>query len=142
MTTTRRPSAGFSAGTLLNSVFLALAVALAAALLVQMGSASTELRLANRTTKLAETDRILFETSGAMRLSRGNSQTALQTADDAKSKLEEIRTHTDRLLQAALRARSATSSRPTPGTSRSVRSSAVLRTCRARLPPKPGSRIR
>ncbi len=104
MTTNSRPSAGFSAGALLNSVFLALAVALAAALLVQMGSAWSELRLANRTTRLAETDRILFETSAALRLSRGNSQTALQTVDDAKSKLEEMRAETDNRLQAALAA--------------------------------------
>src|SRR5260370_5473460 len=104
MTTNSRPSAGLSAGALLNSVFLALAVALAAALLVQMGSAWSERRVAYRTPRLAETDRILFETSAALRLSRGNSQTALQTVDDAKSKLEEMRAETDNRLQAALAA--------------------------------------
>ena len=104
MTIASRPSAGFSAGALLNSVFLALAVALAAALLVQMEGAWSELRSADRTTRLAATDRILFETSGAMRLSRGNSQTALQTVDDAKGKLDEIRAHTDGSLRAALAA--------------------------------------
>jgi methyl-accepting chemotaxis protein len=97
-----RPRAALSAGTLLNLVFIALAVAVVATLLIQIGGAWSELRLADRTAKLAETDRILFETSGAMRLSRGNSQTALQTVDDAKSKLEEIRSQTDVRLTAAL----------------------------------------
>jgi methyl-accepting chemotaxis protein len=96
--------AALPVGTLLNLVFVALAVALAISLLVQMGSAWSELRSADRTTKLAETDRILFETSGSMRLSRGNSQTVLQTVDDARTKLEEMRAQSDTSLQAALAA--------------------------------------
>jgi methyl-accepting chemotaxis protein len=102
MTTISRPSAGFSAGTLLNSVFLALAIALAASLLVQMGSAWSELRSANRTAKLAETDRILFETTGATRLTRGDSQTVLLTEDDAKGKLDEIRAQTDARIKSVM----------------------------------------
>jgi methyl-accepting chemotaxis protein len=102
MPTAHRSFSGFSAGALLNSVFLALAVALAASLLVQMGGAWSELRSADRTAELAETDRNLFETTGAIRLSRGNSQTALQTVDDAKTALEEIRAQIDARLKSVL----------------------------------------
>jgi methyl-accepting chemotaxis protein len=102
MTTAHRSSAGFSAGALLNSVFLALAIALAASLIVQMAGAWSELRSADRTTKLAETDRVLFETTGAIRLTRGDSQTVLQTIDDAKTKLDETRAQTDARIKSVL----------------------------------------
>jgi methyl-accepting chemotaxis protein len=102
MTTAHRPSAGFSAGALLNSVFLILAVALTASLIVQMAGAWSELRSADRTIKLAETDRVLFETTGAIRLTRGDSQTVLQTVDDAKSKLDQIRAQTDARVKSVL----------------------------------------
>src|SRR4051794_11864938 len=91
-----------SAGPLPHSVSLVLAVALTAALLIQMAGAWSELRSADRTSKLAATDRILFETTGAIRLTRGDSQTVLQTVDDAKTKLDETRAQTDARLKSVL----------------------------------------
>jgi hypothetical protein len=101
-TTATSPRSGISAGGLLNLVFLVLAVALVASLVVQMASAWTELRVAGRTGELARTDAILFATVQALRVNRGTAQTALQSDDDPKAKVEAIRAKNDALVKAAL----------------------------------------
>jgi hypothetical protein len=82
------PRSSISAGVLLNLVFLVLAIALVASLVVQMAGAWTELRVAGRTGELARTDAVVFSTIQALRANRGEAQTTLQTDDDAKAKVE------------------------------------------------------
>jgi methyl-accepting chemotaxis protein len=101
-TTAASPRSGISAGGLLNLVFLVLAVALVASLVVQMASAWTELRIAGRTGELAKSDAILFATVQALRINRGALQTTLQSDDDPKAKVETIRANTDALVKATL----------------------------------------
>ena len=102
MTTAVSPRSSISAGGLLNLVFLILAVALVASLVVQMTSAWTELRIAGRTGELAKIDAALFASVQALRVNRGALQTALQSDDDPKAKVEEIRAKTDALVKATL----------------------------------------
>jgi hypothetical protein len=85
ISTAASPRSGISAGGLLNLVFLVLAIALVAALVVQMASAWTELRIAGRTGELAKTDAILFSTIQGLRANRGAAQTALQMDDNPKA---------------------------------------------------------
>jgi methyl-accepting chemotaxis protein len=100
--TAASPRSGVSAGGLLNLVFLVLAIALVASLVMQLASAWTELRMANRTGELARTDGVLFATVQALRVNRGALQTTLQSDDDPKAKIETIRANTDALVKATL----------------------------------------
>jgi methyl-accepting chemotaxis protein len=102
MTAASANRTGLSAGTLLNLVFVVLAVALAAALLVQICGAWSELGLANRAGRLADTDRRIFEVTQAIRLSRGETQATLQTIDDAKPKIEATRAAVDTQIRTVL----------------------------------------
>jgi hypothetical protein len=102
ISTAASPRSGISAGGLLNLVFLVLAIALVAALAVQMAGAWTELRIAGRTTELAKTDAALFATVQALRVNRGALQTALQSDDDPKATVEAIRAKSDALVKATL----------------------------------------
>ncbi|HEY0420221.1 MAG TPA: hypothetical protein VGC80_11960, partial [Acetobacteraceae bacterium] len=77
--------------TLVNGLFLLLAVALLGALAPQVVDAWSELRLARRAVALAEADRVLFDGSSALRLTRGGSQDAVLGLDDPRPRLEEIR---------------------------------------------------
>jgi methyl-accepting chemotaxis protein len=101
-TTATSARSSISAGGLLNLVFLILAIALVASLVVQMAGAWTELRIAGRTGELARTDAALFATVQALRVNRGALQTALQSDDDAKATVEAIRAKTDDLVKATL----------------------------------------
>ena len=96
------PRSSVSAGGLLNLVFLVLAVALVASLVVQMAGAWTELRVAGRTGELAKTDAVLFSTIQALRSHRGAVQTALQTDDDPKARIEAMRAEMDTLVKTTL----------------------------------------
>jgi methyl-accepting chemotaxis protein len=96
------PRSGISAGVLLNLVFLVLAIALVASLVVQMAGAWTELRIADRTGELAKTDTVLFATIQELRLNRGRAQTVLQTDEDVKAKVEALRAEADTLVKATL----------------------------------------
>jgi methyl-accepting chemotaxis protein len=100
--TATSPRSSISAGGLLNLVFLVLAIALVASLVVQMASAWAELRIAGRTGELAKTDAALFATVQALRVNRGAAQTALQSDDDPKAKVEAIRAKNDALVKATL----------------------------------------
>ena len=91
-----------SVGTILNVVFVVLATGLAASLLVNMAGAWSELGQSKRILALTAVDRALFETTQAIRLTRGASQATLQTTDDARSELEKTRSQTDALLKATL----------------------------------------
>jgi methyl-accepting chemotaxis protein len=102
ISTAASPRSGISAGGLLNLVFLVLAVALVAALVVQMAGAWTELRIAGRTGELAKTDAILFSTIQALRSNRGAAQTVLQMDDDPKAKVEALRAEIDAAVKATL----------------------------------------
>ena len=102
MTTISANRTGLSAGTLLNLVFLVLAAALAAALFVQIGSAWSELGLANRAGRLADTDRQLFEVTQATRLSRGDSQAMLQTSTTPSQSSTKTRAATEKQIKAVL----------------------------------------
>jgi methyl-accepting chemotaxis protein len=83
-------------------VFIIFAIALVAALVVQMASAWSELRIAGRTGELAKIDAALFATVQALRVNRGALQTALQSDDDPKAEVEAIRAKTDALVKATL----------------------------------------
>jgi HAMP domain-containing protein len=87
---------------LLNLVFVVLAVALVAALAVQMAGAWTELRIATRTGELARTDAALFATVQALRVNRGALQTSLQSDEDPKALVEDLRVKTDTLVKTTL----------------------------------------
>jgi methyl-accepting chemotaxis protein len=102
MATAKSPRGSISAGGLLNLVFLVLAVALAASLVVQLAAAWTELNMAHRTGELAKTDAVLFATVQKLRTNRGALQTTLQSEDDANAKVGAIRAETDALMKATL----------------------------------------
>src|SRR5260370_21030346 len=88
--------------TLMNSVMIGLALGLVGALALPFADAVTALRQADRAGALAEADRVLFETTQATRLTRGNSQAALQTIDAVLPELDRIRAETQTRLTAAL----------------------------------------
>jgi methyl-accepting chemotaxis protein len=100
--TAASPRSSISAGGLLNLVFVVLAIALVASLVVQMASAWTELRTAGRTAELAKSDAILFATIQELRINRGASQTALQSDDDPKAKIEALRAKIDTQVKTTL----------------------------------------
>jgi len=87
---TAKQSTGVAASTLLTSVFVVLAVALAASLIVQFSGAWSELRSAERATSLAAADRVIFQTTQALRVSRGELQTKLVTVDQPDSELKAL----------------------------------------------------
>ena len=81
--------------TLVNALFVLLALALAGALLMPLSTAWTEMRQAQRAAALAEADHLLYEAGSSLRLSRGNSQSMLQSVDDPAAGLEKIRAASD-----------------------------------------------
>jgi methyl-accepting chemotaxis protein len=93
---------GKSAVTSLNGVIVVLALGLAGALTVALAGGLAALRQADHAGALADADRILFETTQFTRLTRGNSQTIVQTVDLAGPELDHIRAETQTRLQAAL----------------------------------------
>jgi methyl-accepting chemotaxis protein len=95
-------ASALSTVTIVNVLFVLLALALVGALLLPLQSAWTELRDAQRSAALAEADSALYKTANAIRLSRGASQALLQSTDDAAPGLEQIRAATEVGLNATL----------------------------------------
>jgi methyl-accepting chemotaxis protein len=92
-----------SAVFLVNTILVGMVCALAAALVVPMMGAFGQLHRADQAAALAGADGVLFRTTQAMRLSRGNSQTALVTQDDPAAELTRYRAGLDTQLIDALR---------------------------------------
>lgn len=84
---------------MVTSLFLILALGLMAALALPLGTAWNELVAARKASAFANADRVLFEASNKVRLSRGESQAFLQTQDDPRAGLEEKRANDERLIQ-------------------------------------------
>jgi signal transduction histidine kinase/HAMP domain-containing protein len=99
----RRSYRPLSAGTLLTSVFVILAMALAAALLTQFKGAWAGLQLARHTTALAAADRALYQATNTLRLSRGQVLTAFLTLDEPASRLRAFSAENDAALTNTLR---------------------------------------
>ena len=99
----RRRASSMSAVFLVNAVFAAMAVAIAAALVMPIIGAAGQLHRADQAAALATADGLLFRTTQAMRLSRGNSQTLLVTRDDPGAELTRYRAELDAQLADALR---------------------------------------
>jgi methyl-accepting chemotaxis protein len=91
-----------SAFTSLNIVLVVLAVGLAGTLALPFSDAVTELHQAKIAGELADADRLLFQATQATRLTRGESQTTLQTVDSAAEQLDRIRATTEARLFDAL----------------------------------------
>jgi methyl-accepting chemotaxis protein len=93
--------ARLSVRTILNVVFLTLAVALCAVLATQIYGAARDVAGAKRIAALAVADRDVFQAMTAMRQARGTVQTVIQAADDPSAQLNDVRTKMDALLAAA-----------------------------------------
>src|SRR5271170_6488117 len=82
----------FRVGSLLTAAFVALAAILVIVLGLQVIQAIRETSAAGRLVTLAEADRTVFGTMQILRVSRGDTQTALLNLDDPKPKMVELRT--------------------------------------------------
>ena len=85
---TRKSQRGTAVSTLLTSIFMLLAVALAASLVVQFANAWSELRSANRAAALASADRVIFQAIQLVRVSRGELQTKLVNLDQPEVEIK------------------------------------------------------
>ena len=92
-----------SAVTSMNVIITALSLGLVVSLAVPFASAVGTLRQASRAEVLAEADGLLFRTMQSVRLTRGESQNALLTTDDAASKLDAIRATGQAQIEETLR---------------------------------------
>ncbi|HLZ65059.1 MAG TPA: methyl-accepting chemotaxis protein [Aliidongia sp.] len=81
----------FRVGSLLTAAFVALSVVLLIVLGLQVIKAANQTVKAGRLVTLAEADRTVFGTMQVLRVSRGDTQTALLNLDDPKPKLAEMR---------------------------------------------------
>ncbi len=80
-------------------LFSVLAIGLLASLAMPLDAAWRELAVARRAGALAHADRVLFEATNKVRLSRGDSQALLQTVDDPRAALEQTRAETAGILR-------------------------------------------
>ncbi|HEV2677592.1 MAG TPA: HAMP domain-containing methyl-accepting chemotaxis protein [Aliidongia sp.] len=90
-------------GSLLTAAFVALSALLVIVLGLQVVTAIRETSEASRLVTLAEADRTVFGSMQALRVSRGDIQTALLNLDDPKPKLAEVRARDANEFQAAVR---------------------------------------
>ena len=81
----------FRVGSLLTAAFVALSAVLVIVLGLQVIKAADQTFEAGRLVTLAEADRTVFGTMQVLRVSRGDTQTALLNLDDPKPKLAEMR---------------------------------------------------
>jgi methyl-accepting chemotaxis protein len=96
--------ARLSVRTILNIVFLTLAVALCADLAIQIFGAARDVSGAKRIAALALADRDVFQAMTAIRQSRGAVQTTIQAADDPTAELKNLRGKIEGLFGAAVTA--------------------------------------
>jgi methyl-accepting chemotaxis protein len=92
-----------SASAVLISVMLVMAAGIFVLLGLQFQQASQQLVAANRLTQSATGDRIIFQTSGAIRVGRGTIQTALLAEDDPRPNLAAAFAAADRQWQDMMR---------------------------------------
>ena len=92
----------FRVGSLLTAAFVALSAILAVALGLQVIKAANQTVEAGRLVTLAEADRTVFGTMQILRVSRGDTQTALLNLDDPKPKLAEMRANGTTQFKAAV----------------------------------------
>jgi methyl-accepting chemotaxis protein len=95
---------GPTSSALLIAVFVALTLALCAALVVQFADAWGELGQARRAASLASADRALFQGTQTLRVSRGETQTAIMTTDQPTARVDELLAGNEKALAASLAA--------------------------------------
>jgi len=93
-----------SVRTILNTVFVVLAVSLCAALLLRIWSAWDGVANAQRIGAIGQADRAVFEAMTALRLQRGGVQTAIQGQDDPTASLREVHETMQRRFERAIAA--------------------------------------
>jgi methyl-accepting chemotaxis protein len=91
-----------SVRTILNSVFIVLAVSLCAALVLRIWSAWEGVEDAGRISAIGQADRAVFESMTALRLQRGGVQTAIQGQDDPAASLREVHETMQRRFERAI----------------------------------------
>jgi len=92
----------FRVGSLLTAAFVALSAILVIVLGLQVIQAIRETSAAGRLVTLAEADRTVFGTMQILRVSRGDTQTALLNLDDPKPKMAEMRANGTAQFKAAV----------------------------------------
>jgi methyl-accepting chemotaxis protein len=95
---------GPTSSNLLIAVFIVLTVALGATLLVQLSGAWDELAQSRRAASLASADRALFQATQTLRVSRGDTQSAIMTQDRPDTRVAEMLANNDKSLAASLAA--------------------------------------
>ncbi|GGF40032.1 methyl-accepting chemotaxis protein [Aliidongia dinghuensis] len=92
----------FRVGSLLTAAFVALCAILVIVLGLRVVTAVRETAAAGRLVTLAEADRTVFGAMQVLRVTRGDTQTALLNLDDPKPKLKEIRENQTAQFKAAV----------------------------------------
>ncbi|MDR3440910.1 methyl-accepting chemotaxis protein [Telmatospirillum sp.] len=90
---------GTAVSTLLIFIFVIITLSLATSLVVQFSEAWSELRSAQRAASLAAADRVIFQVIQTTRVSRGEVQTVLATADQPEQKLKDLLGRNTELLK-------------------------------------------